>query len=202
VSDRELYDVLDYILNRATTGELDGIRAALRRREEEPAEGSAPSGRGPMGIDVRKLAKQAAEEVQDQVGVSREGMHEMVERLARSVIERDAAELDEGQTKILVDEWLRTSKKDASEAPPAAELPAEVLRTMLGQFVTYSTGAMTLNEEMSLIDAIPEWHSRYWERFPPSVRRLTTLFLKGTIASDEFWRGIDDALPPDRVETR
>lgn len=199
MSDRELYDVLDYILNRATTGELEGIRAALRRREEEPADGSAPSGGGPMGIDVRRLAKQAAEEVEGRVGVSREGMHDMVERLARSVIERDAGELDEEQTKILVDQWLRTSKRGSPESPAeAAELPAGVLRTMLGQFVTYSTGAMTLNEEMSLIDAIPEWHSRYWERFPPSVRRLTTLFLKGTIESDEFWRGIDDALPPDR----
>lgn len=212
MSDQTLYDVLDFILNHADSRELGAVRAALRRREDPDTAGSRPGGSGPMGIDIRGLAEESAENMQRQIGISRDEIRGMVSDLAREVIRKQAPDLDGSQVDELLREWVppedaKTGSGDRSAAGGGAHAEADAgaanglnpdhIRTMIGQFIAYSTGAMNVSEEMGLAEHIPDWQKRYWQRFSPVVRRLVSLLLNGSVRSDEFWRGIDDAIEPD-----
>ncbi len=223
MKDLELYDVLDYILNRADSSELVAVRAALRKRESsERNDPGRPPGGGALGMDVRRVASSTAEEIQTRIGASRDEIRGMVARMVRRVLRREAPELSEEQIRELLDEWIPggTEDRPAARSPPDAspdgpserdettratvapsadgssrsELPAEALLAMIRQFVEYSLGSMAVREEMDLVEQIPDWQRRYWEAFPQVVRRLISLLIKGTIGGDEFWEGIDDAL--------
>lgn len=217
----ELYDVLDYILNRADSSELDAIRAALRRRESDMPNETGGRGKGPGGLDVRRMAESTAERIEEQLGTSKRQVRSMVHDMVRRMIEQQAPELDEEQIDELFSELVEPNgspesqetpsegppetddgdvgaRDDASERNPAGpgtqDLPRDALVSMIGQFIAYATGTMPVREEMELRSQIDEWQKRYWERFPQVVRRLVTLFLEGAMTGDEFWRGIEDAL--------
>lgn len=205
----ELYDILDYILNRATTSELDAIRAALRRRDSDMPQEVGPAGTGALGIDVRNLALSTAKQIEGQLGISSERVRDIVHGTVRRIIEREAPELDEEQVDELlaglVSEGASPTGSDGltSEPPtgdasgtkrPLQTLPKDALVSMIGQFVAYSTGVMSMREEMSLTEQLGKWQHRYWEQFPQVVQRLVSLFIKGAMDGDAFWRGVDDAL--------
>lgn len=199
VSEEKLYRVLEYILNDADTGELDVIRAALRRREDDTAGSDGPGlggKKGAMGVDVGSLAKESAQAIQDQLGVSRDQIRRMVQGHVRDIIAQNAPELDEEQIDELIGEWVPDpeTRKAREKAKAGNELPAEAALTMIKQFISFSTGAMSVTEEQGLRNAMSDWHKRYWERFSPVTRKLVSLFLRGVMDGDEFWRGIYDEL--------
>ncbi len=228
MDERNLYTILDYILNRADESDLDAIRAALRRRESDsPGPGRSE---GPMGIDLRGAARRTAKLINEQLGVNRKQIRDMLDRSVRKMLAEQAPELGEEQVDRLVKEWLERAEEEAdrdrglvdsggeqrsrgdsrrdtepSETGPAVgrrgaekgagkHIPSDALLTMIKQFISYSTGAMGVREEMQLKEEMSDWHERYWKMFPQVVRRLVTLFLKGTINSEEFWQGIDESL--------
>lgn len=194
----ELYDVLNFILNYADSGELEAVRAALRRREGDLPEGAGAGGRGPRGIDLRKTAKQTADRIEDQLGASKQQLRGMVHDMVRQMISREAPELDDGQVDELFRGMVEPPNRSKADGRPGkaagTDIPRDALITMLGQFISYATGSMPVREEMELSKQISDWQRRYWERFPQVVRRLVSLFLEGAMDSDEFWRAIEDAL--------
>jgi hypothetical protein len=216
---RDLYDVLDYILNHAGSAELDAIRAALRKREAASKGVGEGGGTGALGADIRDVARSTAEQIQGQVGASRDEIRGMVRRMVRRVIVREAPNLSESEVDRALSDFVPDPTQAAPTTSPASptapgpsvpdgtktrgsrggaskgnDLPRDAIIEMVGQFVAYSTGSMPVHEEMELTRQIGSWQSKYWERFPQIVRRLVSLFLKGTMDSDDFWRGIDDAL--------
>lgn len=188
-----LYDILDFILNRATSAELDAIRAALRRRESDMPDDVNSSGKGALGTNIRDLALSTAEKIQGQVGVSQDGIRDLVHRTVRDIIAREAPELEPSQVDELLAGIVSGGKTDAPTGN-GQTLPKEAILSMVEQFVEYSTGSMPVREEMSLTEQMGKWQHRYWEAFPQVVRRLIALFVKGAMNGSDFWRGIDDAL--------
>jgi hypothetical protein len=196
MDEQKLYNIIDFILNRAENSELEVIRAALRKRE-----GGDPSDDGSgatFGQNIGKMASDMAAQVSGQVGASEEQIRNTVRGFVKDMIQREAPELREAQVADLLDEWVPgMGGKTRRKQPPAAKgkgLPSDVLLTMIGHFVAYSTGAMSVAEENSLSKAMPEWHRRYWENFSPVTRKLIKLFIKGITGEKDFWDGIYDEL--------
>ena len=205
----DLYEVVDFILNKADEGAIEVIRSALRRREEHG--GSS----GAMGVDVRKLAHETAQGVSDQIGLSTGRIRTMVRDFVREMLQKQAPELAEEQIEALLEEWVTGKGNESTEdraqnevdppqsgfeagskdrPPQMGNLPPDAILTMVRQFIAYSTGGMTVSEEIELKRAMPDWHDRYWKSFPQVIRKLLSLFLKGAIGSGQFWIGVNEEL--------
>jgi len=57
---------------------------------------------------------------------------------------------------------------------------------MICQFVSYSTGTMSLSDESSLRDAVGDWTSVFWKKFPREIQALIKEFLGGALTGAEF----------------
>jgi hypothetical protein len=184
-----LYDLIDFILNSADEQELEVIRSAIRRRENDT------STDGPMGLNIGKMAKESATHISEQLGTSQTKIREIIQGFVKEQIKREAPEISEEQANELLDSWVPDSgKKKPVPEKAAKQLPSDAVIGMVKQFISFSTGAMTVTEEASLRQSIPDWQKRYWANFPPTIRKLVSLFLKGAMNGRDFWDGIYDEL--------
>ncbi len=196
MDERRLYQIVNFILNEADSGELDVIRAALRRREGR----GASEGGEDLGQRVGRMAKEMAEQVSGEVGVSQEQIRRTVRGFVKDMINREAPELREAQVDELLDRWVpdpasgRRSGRAGGSSGEGGELPQDALLTMIRQFVAFATGQMTESEDAELSTAIPDWQNRYWARFSSVIQKLVDLYVKGIMSERDFWEGIYDEL--------
>ncbi len=181
----ELYEILDFILNRADSSELEAIRKALERRLRGPA------GPGHLGIDARGMAEETARTVAGQVTWSSDYIRSMVRDFAGDIIRKNAPELGDGDVETLLDSWL------SEDTAPERDLPPDLLKTMVKQFIAYATGVMSASEQVTLNEEMPDWTEKYWKNFPENVRRLVSLFLTGKLEEERFLEYLDSLLDYD-----
>lgn len=180
----EMLQILDFILNRSTYGDLDVIQEAIRRRTRDIKTGIA-------GIDVRGIARQTAGSIQKQIGSADEVTH-MIRRFVRELITQQQPDLTEEQLESLLDKCLPAAEANDKELtgndeePGSIEerFPPDMIQSMLVQFIDFSLGRMGKDEKK---DLAPDWHMRYWEAFSPSLKRLLSDLLKGKISESSFW---------------
>jgi len=178
----ELYEILDFILNKADSSELEAVRKALERRLGKSG------GLSRLGIDPRSMAEETAKTIADQTTWSAEYVRSMVRDFAGDIIRRNAPELANGDVETLLDTWV-------SEAEPSEkDLPPDLLKTMVKQFIAYSTGVMSASEQITLNEEMPNWTEKYWKNFPENVRRLVSLFLTGKLEEERFLEYLDGLL--------
>ncbi len=178
----ELFSIVNAILNNATDADVEVIIEALKRRAKGRNTGSF------RGINPERLAKESAGMISSQMSYSIGSIRKMIQNFAVDLIKKEAPELNEEQISELMDAWIpdENTRKRAEKA----NLPPDVLLTMIKQFLSYSSGTMSPSEQMELESQIPDWQRTYWERMPEGIRAVITLFLKGTIDSDECWNQI------------
>ena len=181
--DEQLYSVLDYILNHAENREIEVILEAVKKRYER-RESS-----GGMGLSAEDMARETAQQINDQIGLSREQIRGTVRNLAAEIIRKNAPELEESQMKELLKAWV----PDPKEAKPRfAPVPRDALKVMVDQFLRYSGGTMSATEQMRLEHEIPRWTERYWERFPGELRKIIGLYLKSALSEADFREGLKE----------
>jgi len=195
MDERKLYQLVDFILNEADSGELDVIRAALRKREGKGVAGEGAD----LGQRIGRMARDMAEQVSGQVGVSQAKIRETVRGFVKDMISREAPELRKAQVDELLDRWVpepgRAGQGDAGESSRAeGGIPPDALLTMIRQFVAFATGKMTESEDAELSRTIPGWQNRYWDRFSNVIRKLIDLHVKGIMSERDFWEGVYDEL--------
>jgi hypothetical protein len=109
--------------------------------------------------------------------------------MAVRIIKEEAPELTEEQIEVLAKAWIpEPGAGDGKKAPP------DYLRSMIDQFVSFSTGTMSQTEDKELRAEIGAWPDRYWKSFPPVVRLIVTDFLNGKISEKEFVSKIETTL--------
>ncbi len=177
---KRLFQMCEFILNEADFSELEAIQEALRRRNSSQSLGR------PMGISPKRMAMDTASSIQEEVGYSMNSIHEMVKEFARDIIKKNAPELGDRQVDEMLDSWVPQPGSKPAEEPPAMDRDA--LLTMIRQFLAFSTGTMSVDEQAALHAEMPEWQQRYWERFPKRIRAILTLFLKDQIGEDDCER--------------
>ena len=178
--DREdLFSVVNAILNDATDADVEVIIEALKRRAKGRNTGTV------RGINPERLAKESAGIISNQMSYSIGNIRKMIQDFAVDIIRKEAPELNEEQIAELTDAWIPDG--GIQQKKEQRELPPDVLLTMIKQFLSYSSGSMSPSEQMELENQIPDWQRAYWKRMPDGIRSVITLYLKGSIDSDECW---------------
>ena len=182
--DEKLYMVVDYILNQAQDQDVEVILKAVKKRYEDR------ESRGAMGLKPGRMAREAAGQIDRQMGFSREMIRDTVRDLAKRTIRQNAPELSDRQVEALIDTWVPEPGRGGERKAP--EVPRDALMVMVEQFLRYSAGEMSASEQMRLEEEIPGWTGKYWERFPPELRRILALYLKGIMGPEDFERSLED----------
>ncbi len=199
-SQSELMAVLDYILNRCTIREIDAVESAVERRRRDFG-----SGGGATSLDPARAARSMTESVNASLGASMESIRTTFRQFAGDLIRKEAPELTDEQIADLVDGWI-PSGSPANDLPDTGKyrgraqkgrvngIPREALRSMVAQFVDYSVGAMSVSDEAALRDAIGDWTSEYWKKFPQEIQAAIKAFLTGKLSGEEFGEELDRLL--------
>lgn len=193
-SDEPLYTVLEFILNRASSAELEVIAEAVKRRQGP--------GKGLGGINPRGMAENVAKTVEQQLG----GMLD-VQAISRQIvtdlIRQKEPNISDKELEVLLDTWLpgtARTRRDARQPAEQAEQRREqgqeraapdVLVAMISQYVSARQGTLPRQEQ----DKLPKnWQSQYWESFPDKIRGLIREHLNGRLNEVEFWDSVISSL--------
>lgn len=167
--DDPLYSILDYILNRATSAELEAIGEALKRRQQ-PRKGLG-------GISPRGMAERVARTVSEQLGGMLD-VNQVARKIVADLVRAKEPNIGERELAVLLDNWLPTSEKKRAQTPP------DVMITMVSQYVDAHRAALPPEQAQQLPR---DWQKRYWEAFSPELRALIERFLAGSVDEVDFW---------------
>lgn len=193
-SDEPLYTVLEFILNRASSAELEVIAEAVKRRQSP--------GKGLGGINPRGMAENVAKTVEQQLG----GMLDVQvisRQIVTDLIRQKEPNISDKELEVLLDTWLpgtARTRRDARQPAEQAEQRREqgqeraapdVLVAMISQYVSARQGTLPRQEQ----DKLPKnWQSQYWESFPDKIRGLIREHLNGRLNEVEFWDSVISSL--------
>ena len=176
MTDPELIQTLDYILNRSDASSLEVLAQAVMRRRRDLSIFNVLGGRP----NPQKAAKEISEKINDGIGAGIEGMRKSIQEMIVKVLRENAPELNEKQINELCMAWMpETPKKDAA-------MPQGALLSMIEQFISFSRGEMKESVDKNLREEMGAWPKRYWNAFPPVVRGVITDFLKDKISEQDF----------------
>jgi len=185
VTDTRLLQTLEYILNQSDARTLEAISEAVIRRRRDLSIFNVAGGLS----DPQGMAKELTERINSGVSGGIENMRESVREMIVRIIREHAPELSDSQIDELCRAWL-------PEPESEEKLPRDMLLSMIGQFVSFSRGAMNESVDKNLRDEMGSWPQRYWKIFPPVVRQIITDFLKDKITEEDFNSRISIAFPP------
>jgi len=182
MADAELVRVIDYILNRCNEAAIEAVAAAVVRRKKEL------SLFGSSGLtDPRTWAQQVAQQTSSTSGLK--AVRETVRGMAFEMLHKEAPELDEDQIEELLSAWIpegQGAPRETEGGSGSSGVPTEVLASMVGQFIAYSTGSMREVDDQALRSELGAWPDRYWNAFPAVVRNIITDHLNGNTTGREF----------------
>jgi hypothetical protein len=171
-----LYTVLDFILNQATTAQLEVIGEALKRR-------TADSPPGKEGLNPRRMAQRLSRNIVKQLGASLD-VPQIARRIVRDLIKSKEPNIQDREVEVLLDNWLPGTRQPAA---PSESLPPDALATMVATFLASERGTLCLEESR---DLPADWRERYWQSFPPEVREAIEELRRGEIDEARFWAGL------------
>jgi len=188
MADTDLLQALDYIINHSNEASIEILAEAVVRRRRNlsmfGAIGNIPN--------PEKMAKKISHDLgggTDQIIAGmRKSVQEMIVRLCRE----HAPELTDSQINELIQAWMPGIKIPGIKTPGTnpkntkKSLPADVLLSMVEQFISFSNGTMKEKTDKKLREEMGAWPQRYWDSFPAVVRQIIKDYLKGKITDKEF----------------
>ncbi|MCL2214150.1 MAG: hypothetical protein FWC06_02960 [Treponema sp.] len=182
MTDPELLQALDYILNRSDEAAVDVLVEAVTRRKRDLTVFNVIGGMP----NPQKMAKEITERIDSGISASIDGIRNSVQEMAIRILREHAPELNDKQINELCLEWLpNVSGKGASDKSAAA-MPPDVLLSMIEQFISFSNSEMSESVDNSLRNEMGAWPERYWNSFPPVVRQIITDYLKNKTSEKDF----------------
>ena len=178
MTDPQLVQALDYILNRSDNASLDVLAEAVVRRRRNISIFNALGDRP----DPQKMAKEITEKINAGIGVGIDGMRKSIQEMIIKILREHAPELDETRIDQLCQAWLPDGIKKGS----AGSMPPDAILSMIEQFISFSRGEMKDSVDKNLREEMGAWPQRYWNAFPPVIRRIITDFLKEKISEHDF----------------
>jgi hypothetical protein len=169
-----LYPVLDFILNQATSAQLEVIAEALRRRSAD-----LPGGKG---LDPRRMAQRLSRNILKQLEGSLD-IPQIARRIVRDLIKSKEPGIQDREVEVLLDNWLPGTR----QSPSPAGLPPDALASMVATFLAAERG--TLSPEDSR-DLPADWKERYWRSFPPEVQKAIEELRRGGVDEARVWAAL------------
>jgi hypothetical protein len=191
MADAELIHILDYILNRCDEAAIEAVSAAVirRRRNLSLFGGSAAM------PDPHRMAQDLSSRLDMGLGTGLNSLTDMVRSMAVRIIKQEAPELTEAQVGELTRAWIPSAAPGGAPGPGKDDtLPPDLLASMINQFISFSLGRMSPDEDQSLRAELGSWPERYWEAFPQVTQLIITDFLNGEMPEGEFNSRIGTAM--------
>lgn len=181
--EKNLFSVIDFILNRATEKELIAIKAAIDRRTK---------GKLATGKSLSDMVSATTSQMSDRMKIPMDQIRNSVVDMVARLIKQNAPEITDEQLNALLNEWVPETKKKSTKK--RSGLPPDVLLTMIKQFIAFSVGQMPKAEEANLRREMPDWPEKYWNAFTEGIQVSISSFLKARIDEKEFWKQVDAQL--------
>ena len=169
--------MLDAFLKTASSDEIKELYRLLDEREKR--------GRG-VQVDVQNLARTMSKQIQEQLGMASLNTKKMARNMVVQMARKYKPDITDKELAHIVNNMVPEKKSSSS-----AKIPADILKTMVIQFVTYSSGEMSVSEKKKLPQG---WEKKYWNAFPQEVRILIASYLKGNINKKDFWNRVSRAV--------
>jgi hypothetical protein len=179
-----LYDLIDFILNKATSAELEVVTEALKRR--------AADTKGFGGLSPRSMAQNMARSIQAQLGESLD-VGQIARKIVSDLVRQKEPAMSDEELEVLLNNWLpRTSRQGQAQGPNQAQpSPPDVLVSRVATYLASELGTLAQREAGELP---ADWKARYWESFPVAIRALIQERLQNRIAEVAFWERLIAAL--------
>lgn len=178
-------EILDFILNRASEQDMTVIAEAMKRRGNRKSNMLG-------GMDIQSMAAENSKMVTQQMGLDQGQIRNMVRDFAVKIIAQNAPELKPDQIEVLLDDWVPDGSVGGRQQE--VDLPADVMQTMISQFLSFSKNSMPLQEQEKLRAEMPEWYERYWKMFPDNVQYVLKDYIEEKITEDEYNVRMEDIL--------
>ena len=170
----ELLSIVKEFLDNATPEERKELDSLLRKR------GSLFGGQ----VDIYNFAANMAEKIRHDIGYSQRNIKNTARRLVVDLALQYDPDISIEELKAVLREMV------PEEQPVYRKLPREVLLVMIEHFISFSDGAMPKETAAGLTKG---WQKKYWNVFPPKLKRIIASYISRNISPDEFWRIIRTA---------
>jgi len=182
IEDKKKKILEDYIKS-ATPEERAELNRLLKSREKNKNDFKTQG----LNMDVNQLAKNMSRQINEQLGMADINIKKMAKDLVVQMALQHKPEITEKELAALVNQMV-PEKKDNDISK---KIPPELLKSMIVQFITYSTGSMP---EKDLAQLPEGWAKKYWNAFSQDIRDLITMYLKNGIDNSNFWIAVERLL--------
>lgn len=189
-------DVLDFILNQCSAKELDAVIAAVNRRQKDLSSST---------VNPQAFAKNLSKTVSNSINNSIAGLQESLKDFAWDLVKKENPNLSDKDMNTIVDQMIPdilASKKQSSAADAIREgkslvkdgkvngIPCDAMLDMVLQFISFSLGTMSPEQDRALCNALGDWSASYWHSFPEPLQLLIRAYVKQEIPADAFQQGL------------
>jgi hypothetical protein len=176
-SDDPLYFVIDFILNKATSAELEVVAEAFKRRTADA--------KGFGGLSPRSMARNVARNIEKQLGTSLDAGN-IARKIVSDLVRQKEPAISEEELEVLLNNWLPGQARRQQAQRPAQTQPStpDLLVSKVATYLAAEFGNLSEQETRELP---ADWKARYWELFPVPVRALIQERLQNRIAEIAFW---------------
>ena len=156
-SDEPIYHIVDYILNEANDAEIEAIVEALKRRGKRSR------------LDDLNF-RDMAQTITSQFNMELPDVHGMARQMVRNLILQHQPNIPPDHLDALLDHYV--PNPETAGRRREGQIPKDILENMIRQFLDYSKGRMSAEEDRELRAVMPQWPEEYWEVFSEDTRRL------------------------------
>ncbi len=173
--------ILEDYLKSATPEERKELNRLLKSREKKNLSDFKTQG---LNMDVGSLAKNMSKQINEQLGMADINIKKMAKDLVVQMALQHKPDITQKELAALVSHMVPEKK----ENDISKKIPPDLLKSMIVQFITYSTGSMPEKEQSGLPEG---WAKKYWNAFSQDIRDLITMYLKNGIDNRNFWLAVD-----------
>jgi hypothetical protein len=168
-------------MKSASTEEKRELNRLLKAREKKPSADFKPQG---LNMDVNQLARNMSKQINEQLGMADINIKKMAKDLVVQMALQHKPDITPKELNAIVNQMV-PEKRDGAILK---KIPPELLKSMIVQFVAYSTNSMSAKDQAQLPEG---WVAKYWNIFSQDIRDLITMYLKDGIDNRNFWLAIE-----------
>ena len=173
-SNDEAKKILNDFLKTASPHEIQEFYRLLDGREKS---------RGGVKVDVQNLAKTMSKQIEKQLGMTNLNTKKMARNMVIQMARKYKPEITDRELAQIVNNMVPEKKPES-----AVRLPADILKTMVIQFIAYSSGNMSAAEKRNLPQG---WEKKYWSYFSQEIKISIIEYLNGNINKRDFWNRVN-----------
>ena len=181
MSDDKKRKIIEEYLKTATPEERRELNRLLKSRKMNDNK----LVRQGLNIDIKKSAKIMTGEITKQLGMTEKSIKKMARDVVAQMVLQYKPDITNRELTAIVSHMVPESSNKTEK------IPKELLKTMIIQFISYSTGNMTEKEKAQLPNG---WAEKYWSYFSQDIQYLITAYLKNGIDERKFRRGIENLM--------